>query len=52
MLQTSSGLLYDVLSRYDPDHVLIGQAKHDVLRDEFDIEEAFRYPAVSRTTVG
>ncbi len=38
MLQTSSGLLYDVLSRYDPDHVLIGQAKHDVLRDEFDIE--------------
>ena len=27
MLQTSSGLLYDVLSRYDPDHVLIGQAK-------------------------
>ena len=38
MLQTSAGLLYDVLSRYDPTHVLLDQAKHDVLRDEFDIE--------------
>ena len=38
MLQTSAGLLYDVLSQYDPTHVLLDQAKHDVLRDEFDIE--------------
>jgi ATP-dependent Lhr-like helicase len=38
MLQTSAGLLYDVLSQYDPDHVLLAQAKYDVLRDEFDIE--------------
>ena len=38
MLQTSAGLLYDVLSQYDPDHVLLSQAKDDVLRDEFDIE--------------
>jgi ATP-dependent Lhr-like helicase len=38
MLQTSAGLLYDVLSQYDPNHVLLGQAKNDVLRDEFDIE--------------
>ena len=38
MLQTSAGLLYDVLSQYDPTHVLLDQAKHDVLRDQFDIE--------------
>jgi ATP-dependent Lhr-like helicase len=38
MLQTSAGLLYDVLSQYDPTHVLLDQAKYDVLRNEFDIE--------------
>ncbi|MBU25250.1 MAG: DNA ligase-associated DEXH box helicase [Gammaproteobacteria bacterium] len=38
MLQTSAGLLFDVLSQYDPMHVLLEQAKYDVLRDEFDME--------------
>ena len=38
MLQTSAGLLYDVLYKYDPEHVLLRQAKDDVLRDEFDVE--------------
>lgn len=38
MLQTSAGLLYDVLCQYDPEHVLLQQAKDDVLRDEFDVE--------------
>ncbi len=38
MLQTSAGLLYDVLTQYDPDHLLLNQAKLDVLREEFDIE--------------
>ena len=38
MLQTSAGLLYDVLYQYDPEHVLLRQAKDDVLRDEFDVE--------------
>ena len=38
MLQSSAGLLYDVLHQYDPEHVLLSQAKQDVLRDEFDID--------------
>jgi ATP-dependent Lhr-like helicase len=38
MLQSSAGLLYDVLHQYDPGHVLLNQAKQDVLRDEFDID--------------
>ena len=38
MLQSSAGLLYDVLHQYDPEHVLLNQAKQDVLRDEFDID--------------
>jgi len=38
LLQTSAGLLYDVLCQYDPEHVLLRQAKDDVLRDEFDVE--------------
>ena len=37
MLQTSAGLLFDVLSQYDPDHVLLSQAKQDVLHHDFDI---------------
>jgi len=31
-VQASSGLLYDVLVRYDPDHVLLKQAEEDVFR--------------------
>ena len=37
MLQTSAGLLFDVLSQHDPDHVLLSQAKQDVLHHDFDI---------------
>ena len=42
MLQSSAGLLYDVLHQYDPGHVLLNQAKQDVLRDEFDIDRLHR----------
>jgi Lhr-like helicases len=37
MLQSSAGLLFDVLTEYDPDHILLAQAKRDVLEDEFDL---------------
>ena len=42
MLQSSAGLLYDVLHQYDPEHVLLSQAKQDVLRNEFDIDRLHR----------
>ncbi|TFL15352.1 ligase-associated DNA damage response DEXH box helicase [Pusillimonas caeni] len=35
-VQASSGLLFDVLSRYDPDHILLAQAKQEVL--EYQLE--------------
>lgn len=35
-VQASSGLLYDVLRRYDPDHLLLGQAEREVL--DFQLE--------------
>jgi ATP-dependent helicase Lhr and Lhr-like helicase len=37
-LQTSAGLLFDVLSQYDPEHLLLYQAKQDVLREVCDID--------------
>ena len=37
MLQSSAGLLFDVLTEHDPDHILLAQAKRDVLEDEFDL---------------
>lgn len=30
-LQTSSGLLFDVLNKYDPDHILLQQAKREAI---------------------
>jgi ATP-dependent Lhr-like helicase len=33
-LQASSGLIFDVLDRWDPDHVLLEQARTEVLDDE------------------
>jgi ATP-dependent Lhr-like helicase len=36
-LQSSAGLLFDVLSEHDPEHILLMQAKQDVLQDEFDL---------------
>lgn len=36
-LQSSAGLLFDVLSQYDPDHVLLQQARLDVWLDWCDL---------------
>ncbi|GHA71928.1 ligase-associated DNA damage response DEXH box helicase [Cognatilysobacter bugurensis] len=36
-LQASSGLLYDVLRRYDPDHVLLQLADHEVLSQQLEV---------------
>ena len=35
-LQTSAGLLFDVLRQYDPDHLLLQQAENDVLTETCD----------------
>ena len=37
-LQASSGLMYDVLNRYDADNLLLGQAKREVLERELEIQ--------------
>ncbi|MDL5364582.1 ligase-associated DNA damage response DEXH box helicase [Xanthomonas sp. NCPPB 2654] len=36
-LQASSGLLYDVLSRFDPEHLLLAQAEREVLQGEMEL---------------
>ena len=36
-LQASSGLLYDTLDRYDPDHLLLDQARREVLESQLEI---------------
>jgi ATP-dependent helicase Lhr and Lhr-like helicase len=36
-LQASSGLIYDVLRRYDPQHLLLQQADREVLTQQFDL---------------
>jgi ATP-dependent Lhr-like helicase len=38
-LQASSGLLYDVLRRYDPGHILLRQADQEMLSAHFDFEQ-------------
>jgi ATP-dependent Lhr-like helicase len=35
-LQASSGLLYDVLVRYDPDHLLLAQARREVVEQHLE----------------
>lgn len=35
-LQASSGLIYDVLCEFDPDHLLLGQARREVLENQFE----------------
>lgn len=35
-LQTSAGLLYDVFEKHEPDHLLLGQARREVLQRYFD----------------
>jgi len=37
-LQASSGLLFDVLSRHDPDHLLLAQAEREVLEGELELD--------------
>src|SRR5690606_24334363 len=37
-LQTSSGLLFDVLAQHEPDHVLIDQARREVLEQELELQ--------------
>ena len=44
-LQTSSGLLYDVFARFDPDNALLRQARDEVLEEQF---EEKRLPATLR----
>lgn len=36
-LQASSGLIYDVLARWDPDHLLLAQAHREVLEQELEV---------------
>jgi len=36
-LQASTGLLYDTLQRYDPEHRLLDQARREVMEDQLDI---------------
>src|SRR5690606_33597309 len=36
-LQASTGLLYDTLARYDPEHMLLDQARREVLEDQLDM---------------
>ena len=36
-LQASSGLLYDVLQRFDPDHLLLAQAEREVLAAQLEV---------------
>ncbi len=36
-LQASSGLLYDVLRRFDPDHLLLAQAEREVLEGQLEL---------------
>ena len=35
-LQTSAGLLYDVFAQHEPDHMLLAQARREVLERHFD----------------
>ena len=41
-LQASSGLLYDVLRRHDPDHPLLWQADHEVLELHLEVKRLRR----------
>lgn len=37
-LQASSGLLYDVFERYDPDHLLLNQARREVMEEQLELK--------------
>lgn len=38
-LQASSGLIYDVLQRFDPDHILLTQAQREVFEAQLDVRQ-------------
>ena len=48
-LQASTGLLYDTLQRYDPEHRLLTQASREVLEDQLEIQ---RLQAVLQRAAG
>jgi ATP-dependent helicase Lhr and Lhr-like helicase len=41
-LQASSGLIYDVLRRYDPGHLLLAQAEREVFSGQLEVEAMTR----------
>lgn len=41
-LQASSGLIYDTLARYDPDHRLLAQARDEVLERQLELQRLRR----------
>ncbi len=41
-MQASSGLLYDVFRKFDPDNGLLRQAEREVLEDELDVKRLQR----------
>ena len=38
-LQASSGLIFDVLQRFDPDHMLLNQAQREVFEAQLDVRQ-------------
>lgn len=58
-LQASSGLLFDVLQRHDPGHLLLAQAEREVFSAQLDVEhlastltDCARRPLALRTPTG
>lgn len=41
-LQASSGLIYDVLARFDPHHMLLSQAEQEVMQGQLDVDALAR----------
>jgi ATP-dependent Lhr-like helicase len=41
-VQASSGLLYDVFSRYDPENLLLDQARREVLESQLEVQRLQR----------
>jgi ATP-dependent helicase Lhr and Lhr-like helicase len=38
-LQASAGLIFDVLQRFDPDHMLLSQAQREVFEAQLDVRQ-------------
>ncbi len=41
-LQASAGLIFDVLQRFDPEHILLNQAQREVFEAQLDVQELTR----------